>query len=180
MTIKLIPFQPIHFQQLLDAVTSADFLMQWAGPSFDYPLTIEQLETYRTTAEEPNASARIYTAVDKKSGSPVGHIALGSIDLKNRSARIGKVLIHERWRGRGAAEIMINETLDTAFQELRLHRVSLGVFDFNTPAIAVYEKAGFQKEGLLRDIRKTGDSYWSLWEMSILEEEWIKWENKSK
>ncbi|WP_308215224.1 GNAT family protein [Sinobaca sp. H24] len=174
MSIKLVPFQPMHFQQLMEAVTSADFLMQWAGPTFDYPLTYEQLENYRTMAEEPNASARIYTAVDIKSGSPAGHIALGQIDLKNRSARIGKVLIHEHWRGRGAAGIMINEILAIAFQELRLHRVSLGVFDFNTPAIAVYEKAGFQKEGLLRDIRKAGESYWSLWEMSILEEEWIK------
>lgn len=180
MIIRLIPFQQEHFQQLIDAVTSAAFLMQWAGPSFDYPLTNEQLETYRITAEEPNASARIYTAVDKKSGSPVGHIALGSIDRKNRSARIGKVLIYEQWRGSGAAGIMINEILTVAFQELVLHRISLGVFDFNTPAIAVYEKAGFQKEGLLRDIRKAGDSYWSLWEMSMLEEEWMRWKNQSK
>lgn len=174
MIIRLIPFQQEHFQQLIDAVTSAAFLMQWAGPSFDYPLTNEQLETYKITAEEPNASARIFTAIDKKSGSPVGHIALGNIDRKNRSARIGKVLIFEQWRGRGAAGIMVNEILATAFQELLLHRVSLGVFDFNTPAAAVYEKAGFQKEGLLRDIRKVEDSYWSLWEMSILEDEWRK------
>ncbi len=67
---------------------------------------------------------------------------------------------------------MIEEILKIAFKELNLHRVSLGVFDFNYSAIACYEKAGFIKEGLLRDARKTGNEYWSLWEMSILENEW--------
>jgi RimJ/RimL family protein N-acetyltransferase len=72
---------------------------------------------------------------------------------------------------------MIKEILKIAFDELQLHRVSLGVFDFNFSAIACYEKAGFIKEGLLRDSRKNGDEYWSLWEMSILENEWLKTKN---
>ncbi len=75
-------------------------------------------------------------------------------------------------RGRGIGVRMMKEILRVAFDELHLHRVSLGVFDFNTSAIACYEKAGFKKEGLLREIRKIGDEYWSLWEMSILEDEW--------
>ena len=41
-----------------------------------------------------------------------------------------------------------------------------------------YKKAaGFIKEGLLRDSSKNGDEYWSLWEMSILEDEWMKTKN---
>jgi RimJ/RimL family protein N-acetyltransferase len=69
---------------------------------------------------------------------------------------------------------MIKEILNIAFDQLQLHRVSLGVFDFNISAITCYEKAGFIKEGLLRDSRKNDDEYWSLWEMSILENEWLK------
>lgn len=68
---------------------------------------------------------------------------------------------------------MMKAILKVAFEELNLHRVSLGVFDFNVSAIACYEKAGFTKEGLLRDSRKNGDEYWNLWEMSILENEWL-------
>ena len=52
---------------------------------------------------------------------------------------------------------MMMEILKIAFDELQLHRVSLGVFDFNHSAIACYEKVGFVKEGLLRDARKMGD-----------------------
>jgi RimJ/RimL family protein N-acetyltransferase len=103
---------------------------------------------------------------------------LGKIDRKNKSARVGKVLVGDKnTRGKGIGQQMIKEILKIAFDELQLHRVSLGVFDFNVSAIACYEKAGFIKEGLLRDSRKNGDEYWSLWEMSILENEWLKIKN---
>lgn len=69
---------------------------------------------------------------------------------------------------------MMKEILKVVFDELKLHRVSLGVFDFNLSAIACYEKTGFIKEGLLRDSIKNDDEYWNLWEMSILENEWLE------
>jgi RimJ/RimL family protein N-acetyltransferase len=58
------------------------------------------------------------------------------------------------------------------FEQLRLHRIDLVVFDFNTSAIACYERAGFVKEGYLREARRFGEEYWSLVQMSILETEW--------
>jgi RimJ/RimL family protein N-acetyltransferase len=60
------------------------------------------------------------------------------------------------------------------FEKFGLHKISLGVFDFNEGAIKCYEGVGFKKEGLLRDSRRVGDSYWNLYEMSILEDEWRK------
>jgi RimJ/RimL family protein N-acetyltransferase len=67
---------------------------------------------------------------------------------------------------------MINAIVEIAFETFKLHRVDLGVFDFNKSAIACYEKAGFKIEGTLRDCRKVNDEYWSLINMSILEEEY--------
>ncbi len=57
-------------------------------------------------------------------------------------------------RGLCIGKQMIGATLNIAFDQLKLHRVSLGVFDFNESATACYEKAGFVKDGLLRDARK--------------------------
>lgn len=54
---------------------------------------------------------------------------------------------------------MMKAILTIAFEELKLHKVTLGVFDFNTSAIRCYENAGFVKEGFLRDARKNGDEY---------------------
>lgn len=104
----------------------------------------------------------------------IGHISLDNIDKKNKSARLGKVLVGDgSLRGRGIGPVMIEKVLKIAFEELSLHKVSLGVFDFNKSAIACYENVGFVKEGLLRDSRKIKDEYWNLWEMSILEQEWF-------
>lgn len=172
MTIQLVPFHSAHYEHVIKEISDASFLMQWGGPMFHYPLTAKQLESYKATGDEPDASVRIYTAISETNDLPVGHIALGGIDLENYSARIGKVLIAEKNRGMGFGHRMVNEMLTMGFHELCLHRISLGVFDFNIPAIKAYENAGFQKDGLLRDVRRVGDAYWSLWEMSILEEEW--------
>jgi len=173
MLIQLQKFEKSDIYQLIGWIGSPAFLLQWAGSTFHYPLTETQLECYIENANRKESDVYIYKVIDQETDMVIGHISLGRIDSKHRSARIGKVLVGERdVRGKGIGGQMIAEVLKVAFDELKLHRVCLGVFDFNTSAIACYEKAGFVKEGLLRDCRKNGDEYWSMWEMSILEREW--------
>ncbi len=149
--------------------------MQWAGTDFSYPLDEEQLNQYIKGANEENSKIYIYKVVLDETNETIGHISLNNIDFKNRSAGIGKVLIGDaRLRGKGIGQKMVIESLKIAFDNLSLHRVGLGVFALNEPAIESYEKVGFVKEGLLRDFRKMEDGYWSLWRMSILENEWRK------
>ncbi|WP_088036416.1 GNAT family N-acetyltransferase [Evansella clarkii] len=171
--VKLRFFERSDFKQLLNWIETPNFLLQWGGPNFSFPLTEQQLEDYLKGANTDNSRVMIYSVIDNETGDVIGHISLGNIDRKNMSARVGKVLVgDENVRGKGIGERLMKEILKIAFDELKLHRVSLGVFDFNAPAISCYENAGFIKEGLHRDSRKIGDEYWSLWEMSILENEW--------
>jgi RimJ/RimL family protein N-acetyltransferase len=67
---------------------------------------------------------------------------------------------------------MVRRALEVAFDQLRLHRVDLVVFDFNAGAIACYERVGFVTEGRLREARRLGAEYWTLVQMSMLEQEW--------
>jgi len=171
--IALRYFEPLDFQTLTQWVGSPAFLLQWAGSSFHYPITEAQLKDYVRHANQEGANKLIYSVVHKETDKVIGHISLTKIDHRNKSARIGRVLVgEERFRGQGLGALMIQEILKIAFNELKLHRVTLGVFDYNLGAIACYEKAGFTKEGLFRDTLKYEDIYWSQWEMSILEEEW--------
>jgi RimJ/RimL family protein N-acetyltransferase len=176
--VKLKYFESIDFKQLIDWIDSPQFLLQWGGPAFSYPLTENQLEKYIENANNDNSDTLIYKVIDNETGNVIGHISLGKIDRINNSARVGKVLVGDKnVRGKGVGKLLMEEILKVAFDELNLHRVSLGVFDFNLSAIACYEKAGFIKEGLLRDSRKNDDEYWNLWEMSILENEWLERRN---
>ncbi|WP_182201327.1 GNAT family N-acetyltransferase [Paraliobacillus salinarum] len=171
--IELKYFQQSDFNQLISWFNTPDFLFQWGGPNFNFPLTEQQLEDYLRDANKEHSNVLIYSVFDKELERVVGHISLKNIDRKNRSARVAKVIVgDENARGKGIGQNMLTEILKVAFNELKLHRVSLGVFDFNTSAIACYEKVGFTKEGLQRDNFKNGDEYWSLVEMSILEDEW--------
>ncbi|KEK22437.1 GNAT family N-acetyltransferase [Bacillus gaemokensis] len=178
--IKLEYFERRDFKQLIDWIDSEEFLLQWGGPAFTYPLQEKQLEKYIENANYENADVFVYKVIDQKIRKVIGHISLGKIDRINKSARIGKVLVDDAsLRGKSIGKKMMEAVLNIAFEQLCLHKVSLGVFDFNTSAIACYEKVGFVKEGLLRDARKMGDKYWNLWEMGILENEWCSLKQKN-
>lgn len=155
------------FDALMRWIPSEEFSLQWAGPSLQYPLTYEQLTAYSQT---PNSA--IFTVMLGQVA--VGHLSIMRIDARNESARIGRVLVGEQpARGSGIGEKMMRLALHYCFEELQLHRVTLGVYDFNKSAIHCYEKVGFRKEGYLRDSLKFGEQFWSAYEMSILRHEWL-------
>ncbi len=172
LMVQLSYFQKRDYQRLIDWIPSEAFLIQWSGSQFLYPLTEEQLQDYCTGANSTSATTYIYNVHSKLSGEVIGHISLGRVNRRNRSARIGKVFIAPEYRGLGLSTDLIKAILEVAFVELALHRVELGVFDFNKRALAVYEKVGFKKEGLKRECQLVDQEFWSLWEMAILEREW--------
>jgi RimJ/RimL family protein N-acetyltransferase len=171
--IRLEHFQQGDFGQLMEWVHDEDTLTNWSGNLFNFPLSNESLAWYIEDTNVLNDSdAFVYKAVDL-TGKAVGHISLGGISWKNRSARITRVLIGSvEERGKGCCQGMIKEVLKIAFDELKLHRVSLGVYDNNKPAIKCYEKAGLRIEGIHRDILWHRGGWWSMIEMGILEKEW--------
>ena len=172
--IRLEYFTKQDFSQLIGWIHDEQLLTNWSGSLFRFPLTEESLDWYlEDTNDLDSSDALIYKAIDVESGEAVGHISLGGISRKNRSARISRVLVGDNaQKGRGICTTMINEVLKVGFGQLKLHRISLGVYDFNHAALRCYEKSGFVREGLQRDILLHKDKFWSLVEMSILEDEW--------
>ncbi|MBZ9689719.1 GNAT family N-acetyltransferase [Clostridium estertheticum] len=173
MLIKLEKFKTCDVPTLISWIPDKEFLLQWAGPAYTFPLTQDQLQSEINMISSENPKTLMFTARISDTNEIVGHIQLLGIDLVNSCACIGRVLVgNEKLRNKGIGIKMINGILAIAFQTLKLHRIYLGVFDFNKSAIACYEKAGFKIEGTARDFRKINDEYWSLINMSILEEEY--------
>jgi len=175
MCIELRKFKEENITQLIKWIHSKEELMLWAGPAYNFPFTKEQMLIELNKAEK-ECNKLIYSVSEKKGKLIIGHCQI-LLDKKNNSARFGKILIgNTKFRGKGFGQQIIKELLKIGFVDLKLHRIDLGVFDFNTTAIKSYEKSGFKKEGLLRDYRKVGDKYWSLINMSILENEYYELE----
>lgn len=169
-SLTLRPFVAADDERLISWIESPEFLMQWAGPIFTFPLDTAQLQRYRLLATGDPPTRYIYTALLGE--APVGHIELSQVDRRQRSATMARVLIAPAQRGRGLGGQMVTAALAVGFDQLGLHRLDLNVFDFNTAALACYTRVGFVTEGRLRDARRVGDAWWSVITMSMLEDEW--------
>lgn len=77
-----------------------------------------------------------------------------------------------RHRGRGYAAEALRLVLDFAFRELNLHRVQLTVFSYNVPAITLYERLGFQREGAYREFLHRDGQRLDMYLYGLLRHEW--------
>lgn len=105
-------------------------------------------------------------------GRIIGESVINEIDAELKSANFRIAIFQAESCSRGIGSWAIEKALEFAFSDLGLHRVELDVFSFNHRAIRAYEKAGFKREGVLRDAIKDGDTYADDILMAILEEEW--------
>jgi RimJ/RimL family protein N-acetyltransferase len=76
------------------------------------------------------------------------------------------------YRGRGYGAEAMQLALAFAFHELNLHRVQLTVFAYNQPAIALYEKLGFQREGVYRQFLRRDGQRHDMYLYGLLAHEW--------
>jgi RimJ/RimL family protein N-acetyltransferase len=168
--VDLSPFTTDDFKRLIGWLHSREALFQWSGGAFDFPLDEPQLG--RHLAESPKNRRIPFTAVDAGSREPLGHIELTELDRAQGSVYLVRVLVDPDRRANGIGEAMVRKALEMAFGYLRLHRVSLRVFESNAAAIACYEKVRFTTEGVLRHAGRLNGRYHNALVMSMLSEEW--------
>lgn len=162
--IKLEIFDTSDYDRLISWIDSEKLLFIFSAKIFNYPITHSQLNTYTN-----NPNRIIYKVIELNSNLVIGHAELNNINFIDKNARICSVLIGDKnYRNKGFGSQIINELIKIAFKKMDLHRLDLGVYDFNKNAIKCYEKCGFEIEGLLKENIKIGHEYWSTYNMSIL------------
>lgn len=162
--IRLEKFDKSDFDRMINWIDSEETMIQFSGPIFNYPITHEQLDKYIKAD-----SRLVYKIINTDSGEIIGHAEVNNIDNKNKCARICRILIGDKQnRNKGFGKAIIKELIRIGFSDLQLHRLDLGVFDFNHQAIKCYKDCGFEIEGLLKDTTKMGNEYWSIYNMSII------------
>ena len=82
---------------------------------------------------------------------PIGNIGL-MVSERPRQRHMATVGmgVHDSYAGQGIGELLMRAALDIADNWLNLSRVELTVFADNDRAIRLYERMGFETEGLLR------------------------------
>jgi UDP-4-amino-4,6-dideoxy-N-acetyl-beta-L-altrosamine N-acetyltransferase len=98
----------------------------------------------------------------------VGVVQLIDIDPVHQSAELTIRIGDEQNRNHGYGTEALRLALDFAWRDLNLHRVWLRVFANNGRAIRAYEKAGFVREGCMRDAAHIDGRYVDMIVLGIL------------
>lgn len=111
-----------------------------------------------------------YWIVEGAPGRPAGFVILSGLQSPNRAIELTRIVMQEP--GRGYGREACEHVMRYVFDVLRAHRLSLDVFEANERAARLYASLGFQREGLMREAFRRGESYCSLILMSLLEAEY--------
>ena len=132
--MTLSRFSKHDYAQLISWINSEELNYLWGGPTYDYPLTNEQITDH---CQQKEVSAFML----KLEGKNAGFIEL--FHVANNHYRICRVFIDNKFRGQGLAKDMITSLLKIAKNDLTCDRISLAVFEHNEVAKKCYQSLGF-------------------------------------
>jgi RimJ/RimL family protein N-acetyltransferase len=84
-------------------------------------------------------------------GDAIGEARLDRVDLHDKRASFAIGILDARHVGKGLGTEATRLVLRFAFEQLKLHRISVRVIAYNHRAIRAYEKCGFVIEGRERE-----------------------------
>lgn len=82
----------------------------------------------------------------------IGLLTVDTFPNRPRRGHVGRIGISvtEAWQGKGVGKALMQAGIDLADKWLNLTRLELEVYSDNEPAIQLYERFGFEREGVLR------------------------------
>ncbi|WP_070119673.1 GNAT family N-acetyltransferase [Bacillus marinisedimentorum] len=95
--------------------------------------------------------------VSKDQNAIIGTIAI-RVDKRNNKGELGYWVGTGYW-GNGFATEAVNRIIKFGFEELNLNKISASALSWNHASATVLDKAGLQKEGILRQDRLLLDTY---------------------
>jgi len=107
-------------------------------------------EQWRRRLSEPGDGT--YNLVAVVGDKVVGMFGLHTFPARPRrhhAAAVG-LTVHDDWHGKGVGTALMRAGLDLADNWLNLTRLELEVYTDNEAAVRLYERFGFEREGLLR------------------------------
>lgn len=135
--------EPADMAQLTEALNQPRAV--WG--TLQTPLTSVAMREQRFDATDLN-NRQLVAEVD---GRVVGSIGLSREPWhrRNHAAGVG-MAVHDAWAGRGVGTALMAAVVDLAERWWNIRRLELNVYADNLRAIALYERFGFEREGLLR------------------------------
>jgi len=136
-----------------------------------YPWSFESEKEWAESASKPIEFGDVKLAIDTKDGKHIGTCGLHRGRPEDRHAELGIMIGEKECWSQGYGTDAMTTVLRFAFHQMNLNKVSLGVFETNERAQAVYRKLGFVEEGRFREDYYQDGRYWDIVRMSVLRRE---------
>ncbi len=168
--VRLAALAPADYPLITRWYEDVDFMRRFdASPAM--PKTAAEVEKY--IEEQQQAPTAFPFAVRLLDGDTlIGYLEIDGILWNHGAGWISLGIGAAVYRGQGYGCAAMTLALDFAFQELNLHRLQLTVFAYNAPAIALYEKLGFQREGVYREFLYRDGQRYDMFLYGLLRREW--------
>ena len=122
---------------------------------------------------EQSWALEVRSPEDEEVWTLIGSCGFHEIHWRTRAAEFGIAIGDREYWGRGYGTDAVQALVRWGFETLNLNRIYLRVFADNPRAIRSYEKAGFVKEGTLRQDEYHEGQYVDTVVMGVLREEWL-------
>ena len=152
------PAVPAHTEALTDLIRrNADHLRQYL-PAVAALDSVEEVRAHLALVADRAARSEVLDWHLFAGGLLCGSIRLNRIEPKNRKTSIA-YFIDANYHGRGIVTCAVRAILGYCFGELGMNRVELTCATDNVRSIRVAERAGFVREGRLRQAEWLGESF---------------------
>ncbi len=136
---KLRLFKLSDINWLMNNIETERECRFWSGNMFKYPFVKKELIDYCCELGD----SLNFSLCDTNSGEVLGHIRVGEIDEKMKSATIQNVLVDKEHRKKGTGIQMLFLTCRFIFDNFDVNVIRLRVKSNNISAIRCYQKIGF-------------------------------------
>ena len=133
-----------------------------------YPYSLASEKDWAAQAAKTNDFGEVRFAIETKDGVHIGVCGLHRGRPEDRLADLGIMIGEKEYWSQGYGTDAMLTVLRFAFYQMNLNKVSLGVFEINPRARAVYEKCGFVEEGRGREEYYQDGRYVDVIRMGVL------------
>ncbi|MDR1543495.1 MAG: GNAT family N-acetyltransferase [Prevotellaceae bacterium] len=117
---------------------------------FPHPYSQKDGKDFITMCNEaPEPAVNLAIIVDGKAVGGIGIVL--QTDVERISAELGYWLGEKYWN-RGIITKAVGQMAEYAFNNFQLHKIYAPVFDFNIASQKVLQKAGFEREAILKQV----------------------------
>lgn len=141
--LRLRPYKDCDAKYIVGWTKDEVAFRQWSADRYEsYPITADDMNAYYASWKNTDNFYEM-TAFDES--GVVGHLTMRFTDEEKTILRFGFVIVDDTKRGMGYGKEMLTLALKYAFDILKASKVTLGVFENNTPAYHCYQAVGFQE-----------------------------------